>query len=248
MKKEKILTVNTEDGFTLYGFLHYPDTKEEKYPLVIFAHQFGTTHVIWHELAQEFLKLGIAVFLMDLRGHGLSIYQNGKEKKIVFNEKYESILDLINFFKKSWEKIHFERIPDDIALWINLLKKEEKIDKDEIILVGSSLGGISIIPVLSKEKVLSFVSISPAPEIVVGKENVYTALSSFENEGFFVASYNDPLLSKEISDRLVKKMREGRALFVTNKGHGVVLLVYVKEYILTFIKKILKEATWKNFT
>lgn len=241
MKKEKVLTITTKDGFTLYGFLLYPETKRDKYPIAIFAHQFGTTHVIWHDLAQEFLKLGIAVFLMDLRGHGLSIYQNGKENRIIFNEKYESILDLINFFKKSWKKVNFEKIPEDITLWIKLIKEKENIDKDKIMLIGSSLGGISIIPVLSMENISAFISISPGTEDIVGREKVYKALSSFENQGLFIASYNDLLNSKDVVDRMAKYMKEGKALFVTNKGHGVVLLPYVKEYIFTFIKNLLKE-------
>ena len=241
MKKEKVLNITTEDGFKLYGFFQYPDIQKEKYPVVIFAHQFGTTHVIWHDLAKEFLDLGYAVFLMDLRGHGLSIYQNGKVNRIVFREKYESILDLINFFKKSWKKVGFEKIPDDIVRWIKFLKENEKIDENKILLVGSSLGGISIIPVLSLENIFSFISISPGPEEIVGKERVYNALLSFEKECLFIASYNDLLNSKNIVDRLVVHMREGRAFFVTNKGHGIMLLPYVKEYIFTFVKNLIKE-------
>ncbi len=240
MRKKEVQIIS-EDGFKLYGFLYYPDNGKQ-FPLVFFAHQFGTTHVIWHDLAVKFLNIGYAVFLTDLRGHGLSIYQNGKENKIIFKTEYNSILDLINFFKKSWKKVGFEKIPDDISRWISFLKESEPVKKDHIILIGSSLGGISIIPVIEKHNIKAFISISPGVEEIVGKERVYRSLKHYKNRGLFLGSYNDLLNSKDVIERLISHMEKGVSVLTTKKGHGIVLLSELEEYIFTFIKHLNEEG------
>ncbi|MDQ7055956.1 MAG: hypothetical protein Q9M89_05585 [Persephonella sp.] len=46
------LSIKTDDGFVLKGFLYYPEESKEKYPVVVFAHQFGTTHIVWSDFAK----------------------------------------------------------------------------------------------------------------------------------------------------------------------------------------------------
>ncbi len=237
----KELKIKSNDGFNLVGFLEYPEIKKDKYPVIVFAHQFGTTHVIWSKFAKEVRKKGYATLLIDLRGHGLSIVQNGKENKIVFKIEYNSLLDLINFFKKSWKKVRFDRIPDDITLWVDYLIEKEKIDPENVILMGASLGGISIIPVVANQDIKAIISISPGSENIPGKENVQIALASYMNPVLYVASYNDSLGSNKTVNRLMKITNKGTAIFVSGSGHGVILLDRVKDYIFTFLDKLEKE-------
>ncbi len=236
----KEIHIKTDDGFRLFGFLYYPEIKKEKYPVIIFAHQFGTTHIIWSSFAKEFREKGFATLLIDLRGHGLSIYQNGKENKIIFKEKFNSLIDLVGFFKKSKEKVHFEKIPDDISLWIDYILDNEKIDPENIFLIGASLGGISIIPVVAIQDIKGVISISPGSISTVGNDRAKLALASYMNPILYVSSFNDPIGSKKTIDTLMSYTNNGFSLITTGEGHGIILLPKIKEYIFTFIQNIYK--------
>lgn len=232
------IEIKTNDGFVLKGFLEYPTVKKEEYPVIIFVHQFGTTHRIWADFAKECRDKQYATLLIDLRGHGLSTYQNGKENKIIFpkNEDF-SLIDLIASFKKSAVKVNFRKIPDDISLWIDYLLENEKIDPENIYLVGASLGAISIIPVVLSQDIKAIVSISPGPPAIMGEEKVKLALTSYENPILFIASNEDPIGSGKIILRLLKESMNGQVILVKGKGHGVVLFDKVKGYIFTFLEE-----------
>ncbi|NPA17447.1 MAG: alpha/beta hydrolase [Aquificae bacterium] len=235
MEKIKSLSVETEDGFVLKGFLHYPSIDMERFPAVIFVHQFATTHIIWEGFAKKVRELGFATLLFDLRGHGISTLQNGKENRIIFNPKFSSLVDLIGFFKKSASKVNFKKIPEDIALWASYLLEKEKI-RYPIVYVGSSLGGISVIGAVSLFKADGVVSISPGPPVIVGEAVVEDALR--KNVDFlFVSSVEDPLGSGKLVFELVGKTSGGVSIITSGNGHGVTLLKYTERYILDFLKK-----------
>ena len=238
MVYSKEVTIKSNDGFVLKGYIYYPDVKRDKYPVIVFAHQFGTTHIIWSEFAKELREKGYATLLIDLRGHGLSIIQNGKENKIIFKEKFSAIVDLISFFRKSNRKVNFSKIPEDIALWIDYLIENEKIDPEQIILIGASLGATSIIPVVSMHDISAIVCISPGSPTIIGEEIIKLSLSSYMNPAMFISSLNDPLGSEKYSRFYMRETNNGTLLIVSGKGHGVILLKKVKGYILEFLKNI----------
>ncbi len=242
MAYSKELTIRSQDGFILKGFFDYPSEKRDKYPVVIFAHQFGTTHMIWSEFAKELRKKGYATLLIDLRGHGLSVMQNGKENRIIFNKNFSSLVDLIAFFKKSNRKVKFSKIPEDIALWIDYIIENEKVDPDRIILIGASLGATSIIPVVSMHDISAVVCISPGSPAIMGEENVKLSLSSYMKPSMFISSLNDPVGSEKYSRLYMGMTNNGTLLVVSGKGHGVVLLKKVKGYILQFLQYTEKQV------
>jgi alpha-beta hydrolase superfamily lysophospholipase len=232
--------LKTKDGFILKGFLHFPETKKNKYPLIIFVHQFSTTHLLWAKFSQEMNNLGFATFLFDLRGHGLSVIKNGKEVKIL-QMKEQSLAHFFYIFRKSNEKVDFSKIPDDIADWIRLLKNNERIDENKIVIIGSSLGATSSIPVVLYEKVSAVISISPSSNVIVGKERFEKALKSFENKIIFASSVNDPIGSGKYCERYIKITKNGILFELTGRLHGIQLLPEIKEYIITFLKGFLKD-------
>ncbi len=234
----KELSVKTDDGFILRGFLYYPEEKKEKYPVIILAHQFGTTHVIWSDFAKRLRDMGYATLLIDLRGHGLSVIQNGKENRIVFKKDFSSLLDLVSFFKKSSKKVNFSKIPEDISLWIDYLIENERIDPDSVILIGASLGAIGIIPVPAYQDIKAMVCISPGSPAIMGKENVKLALSSYLNPVLYVSSINDPIGSTKYAIWYEKNSNNGTLFIFPGKGHGVVLLKKYSRYILQFLKSL----------
>ena len=233
----KPLSIVSSDGFVLKGFLNYPEIKKDKYPVIIFAHQFSTTHVIWSDFAKRLNQLGYATLLIDLRGHGLSTIKNGKKVEII-PFKGGSLANLFAVFKKSNELVNFKLIPEDIVLWIEYLKENEKIDEKRIGLVGSSLGATSVIPVVLDEDLSFVISISPgSPSLLGDKEKFELALSSFLNPFLFVASVNDPIGSGKYIQRYVEKTPNGISMLLSGNKHGVSLLPRIEEMLIAFIQK-----------
>ncbi len=235
------LELKTEDGFVLKGFLHFPEIQKDKYPLIIFIHQFSTTHLLWAKFSQEMNRLGFATFLFDLRGHGLSTLKNGKEIKIL-NMKEQSLAHFFYIFKKSNERVDFSKIPDDIVQWIDLLEKDERIDRDRIIVIGSSLGATSSIPVvLYKKNISSVISISPGSNVIVGKDRFEEALKTFDNKIIFTASVKDPIGSGKYCERYIKITKNGFLMEITGNLHGIQLLPEIKDFLVVFLKRFLNK-------
>ncbi len=234
------LQIKTDDGFVLKGFLHFPDIKKEKYPLIIFVHQFSTTHLLWSKFAGEVNKLGFATFLFDLRGHGLSTTKDGKKVKIL-QMNHRSLAHFFYIFRKSSEKVDFSKIPDDIVQWIDVLEKYKKIDRDRIIIIGSSLGATSSIPVVLYKNISSVVSISPGSSHIVGKDRFERALKTFEYQILFISSVNDPVGSGKYCERYIKTSSNGILIELTGNKHGIQLLPDVKDFLITFLNRFIHD-------
>jgi len=232
----KDVQIFSDDGFVLKGQLYKPEGKK-KPPVAVLVHQFGSSLKMWEDFYPSLIESGYAVLLIDLRGHGKSILKNGKETKIFFKENFRSPADIINFFKKSNQNVNFSLIPDDISLWIDHLIESENIDPERVILVGSSLGGISIFPVVLQQDIKCLVSISPGSPVSVGKERIDLSLSYYENPVMIVSSLNDPLGSSKVSLYLMERLNNGTLILISGKYHGKPLIPKVKGYILQFLKK-----------
>jgi len=136
------LRITSEDGFALYGWLDKPAASKKAAPLILFAHQFGSNHTIWNDLAKKFNAKGYATLNVDLRGHGKSIMQNGKENAVITDTRLDHIKEAL---VQSDAKVAFKKIPSDLMAWIELLGEDDSIDTDKLYLFGSSLGGGSIV-------------------------------------------------------------------------------------------------------
>ena len=58
-------------GYRIYGKVYIPDT-ENKCPLVIFAHELGTTHSTGEGYAEYFASRGVAYYVFDFPGGSIS--------------------------------------------------------------------------------------------------------------------------------------------------------------------------------
>lgn len=47
------LTITSEDGFILHGWLDKPVSSKRPSPIILFAHQFGSDHTTWNKLAKK---------------------------------------------------------------------------------------------------------------------------------------------------------------------------------------------------
>lgn len=228
------LTLTTQDGFKLYGWLEYPQTKQETHKIVFFAHQFGSDHTIWDELAADLRAKGFATMMVDLRGHGKSNMQNGKENAIINDNSMDHIREAI---QKSKEKVDFSQIPSDISLWLDAIGEKEDLDMENLVLIGSSLGAGALIPTIGDYEPKAYIGISPgSADPQVAKE----VLEFSNTPTLFIAGKNDPLKAQDRATQYANEAMRGTSLIISSSGHGTVLMPFIKTYIFTFIKNYVK--------
>ena len=228
------LTITSEDGFKLYGWLDKPTIVKKSSPIVLFAHQFGADHTMWNELSKKFNSRGFATLNVDLRGHGKSIMQNQKENKVITDNRLSHIKEAL---VKSDNKVGFEKIPNDLMAWLEFIAEDETIDVENLYLFGSSLGGGSIIPLLSEYDAKAIVTISAGKSKKLIQETDM-ALASSMTKALFIAAKNDPLGAAERTIEYGKKSIAGTSLIISGDGHGSVILPKVEHYIFSFIDSI----------
>ena len=169
------ITYETKDGFVLKSKLFYPTEKQPVYPLVVMLHSIGYSSEYWENLTKTFLDSGVAVVLVDLRGHGQSVYDS-------------------NFKISSWRYFsnkQFAKYPNDIAEIIMYLAMNYKnISPAHYAIVGADIGANTAI--LASEKLINkpkcFVLFSPTREFKglyipiamtnVGKGSILALVSS----------------------------------------------------------------------
>ena len=123
------VTVMTPDSLELVGNLYRPKSaKLTKLPLVVLLHQTAETHGAWKNLVDDLCASDFAVFAMDLRGCGYSIYdfRTGQNRPP-------------NTFYIGEQALY----PADIRLLVKKLFTEhgKMLDSARIAVVGAELGG-----------------------------------------------------------------------------------------------------------
>ena len=124
---KKDYTVITPDGFRLSATLEYPKVKDvEEFKTVVLLHSLGYNSEWWDTLPANLLDRGYAVLMIDLRGHGKSVY----------NPK------LVRVSWKSLTNTAYQKFPDDIKEVINYIKSDnlKKTFFNNWAIVGSDLG------------------------------------------------------------------------------------------------------------
>ncbi|SMP86922.1 Serine aminopeptidase, S33 [Epsilonproteobacteria bacterium SCGC AD-308-P11] len=228
------LTITSEDGFELHGWLEKPVLTKKSAPIILFAHQFGAEHSTWNAIAKEFNSKGYATLNVDLRGHGKSIFQNKKENKIIIDTRMDHIKEAL---AQSDEKIGFEKIPSDLIAWLELISEDKTIDMKNLYLFGASLGAGSIIALLGEYEAKGLVVLS-AGKLAALAEDIDMALATSMTKTLFIASQNDPLGATNRTIKYGKEAILGISLIVYGDGHGTVILPEVKHYIFSFMDNI----------
>ncbi|MDY0117382.1 MAG: alpha/beta fold hydrolase [Sulfurimonadaceae bacterium] len=228
------LTLVSSDGFKLYGWLDKPTHAKKATPLIVFAHQFGADHTIWDALALKFNAKGYATLKVDLRGHGMSTFQNTKVNKVITDVRLDHIKEAL---VQSDKKIGFKNIPKDLSAWIDFIGEDESLDMDSLYLFGSSLGGGAILPLLNDYEAKGFVVLSCGRLQELAQETDMALLTSMA-KGLFIAAKNDPLGGSQRTMQYMEKSVMGTAIVISGDGHGTVLLPQVEDYIFSFMENI----------
>ncbi len=229
----KELSIKSKDGFVLKAWIEYPKVKKDKYPLAIIAHQFGSNHTKWVEFAKELRKRGFVTLNLDLRGHGKSVYQNGKLNQIT---KFKSLNNLKSAIIKSSKSVGFKYISQDMATWIGFVgDKYKNIDTDNLAFFGASLGGGALISVMFDYEPKISVFFSPGSVKEVGGED---NIGDVAIPIMFVSSSKDFALNRTIA--YTKEAITPTTLILPGSGHGEALLKNSKKFVNDFLDKYLK--------
>jgi alpha-beta hydrolase superfamily lysophospholipase len=178
------VTVMTPDSLELVGNLYWPkSTKLTKLPLVVLLHQTGETHGAWRQLDDALCAADYAVFAMDLRGYGYSIYdfrtgQNRPPNTFYVGEQ--------------------ARYPADIRQLVRKVFAEHGriLDSTKIAVVGAQLGGNAGLLYAVEEPAVKFTAlISPGLEysgLQIGK-----AIRDYGERPLFMATAKMDIYSME---------------------------------------------------
>ena len=146
---QKPVEVQTNDNRIIKGKFLYPKTGKTKYPVVVLLHSLGYSSTYWGDLPNKLLANGYAVFEIDFRGHGQSIYDS------TFHKKYW------RYFKPK----AYLRFPTDITAMLNKLPKvSKKADMTHYAIIGADIGANTAILVAKSypQKPKALVLISPS--------------------------------------------------------------------------------------
>ncbi len=231
------LSTKSEDGFELKGWLEFPQKNKKLYPIAVFAHEFGSDHTMWSNTAKMLRECGYATFVMDLRGHGKSTVQNGKENKIINDLSAQNFQKSI---KLSEKKVNFKNIPMELALWLEKLSENENIDMDNLVLFGSSLGG-SIIPLFIEFEPKLAVLYSPAGAKAFGEEEVNESILNTDLSLLIFSSQGDFALQNSLE--YAKKALRPTLVVLPGSGHGSATFDLAMPYLKTYLAKYLEVST-----
>ncbi|CAA6824953.1 MAG: Hydrolase, alpha/beta fold family protein [uncultured Sulfurovum sp.] len=224
------LTLMTEDGYELHGWLDKPKDATKATPIVLLAHQFGSDHTSWESLTKKLNEKGMATLSVDLRGHGKSVNQKGVENKVQIPKNTSEVRTA---FDASAQKVGFDNIPQDLIVWLDLLSEDKSLDMSKLYLMGASLGGSALIPVLNDYDAKALIALSAGKSRSSESD---MALSSSMSKTYFIATKNDPLGASTNALEYGKKAIAGTTLILSGDGHGTVLLPKVEEYIWLFLE------------
>ncbi len=203
------LTYETKDSFVIKSKLFYPAQEAEVYPVVVLLHSLGYSGEYWGNLVKSFIDSGVAVFVVDLRGHGASVYDS-------------------NFKIRSWRYYSdttFAKYPQDITEILRYLASNYKnISTTKYAIVGADIGANTAI--LASEKLYAkpscLVLISPSRNF----KNLYTPIS-LANLGeipvLSIASVSDRFSYGEVQQ--LKKFAQGEYEMKTYPSGGMGMLM-----------------------
>lgn len=141
------LTYETDDSFVIKSKLYYPKQKAKVYPVVVFLHSIGYSSDDWGSLVQDFVDAGSAALVIDLRGHGQSIYDSDfrirswryySEKQYAIYPK--DVTDILKYLASNYKDISTTKyaiVGADIGANTAVLASEKMVNKPKALVLIS---------------------------------------------------------------------------------------------------------------
>jgi hypothetical protein len=155
----KELYIKNDSNQKIYAQLYKPK-KIGKIPIVIYSHGLGASYRAGVDYAKELVKYGIATITIDFRGGANKSNSNGSPKDMSFLTEM-----------------------DDIETIIEYVKELDFVDKDQIILMGSSQGGaVSALVSAKRDDLKGAVLLYPALGIPTHVSNWFKSKDAIPEE------------------------------------------------------------------
>ncbi|MBS1956765.1 MAG: alpha/beta fold hydrolase [Cyanobacteria bacterium SZAS-4] len=179
----------------------YPAKGAKAHPCAILLHQLGKTNADMVPLIAPLLAEGFAVVNLDMRGHGSS--QARKNVTIPFTK----------FTNSDWAQL-----PTDLNLIVQNISTVPNIDKQQLALIGASIGSnASIIEGQSAPGVKAVVALSPGLDFHGLKPAA--AMTNSRKPTLIVAARDDAY-SADSGLKLSKMEKNTSFDLLPNGGHG----------------------------
>ena len=179
----------TPDSLELVGYLYLPKlSKAPKFPLVILLHEAGEDHSVWQDFSEILCSYDFAVFAMDLRGYGYSIYDFRWGKNRPQNMFYVG---------------EFLKYPDDVALLVRQLfaKQGARLDSTKLGIIGAELGANTAMLFAASEPKVKFAGLI-SPGLEYHDLRIAPAVKDFGDRPLFIATASKDIYSMQTCEML----------------------------------------------
>ena len=196
------------DGAKIVG--SYQPPAKSSGEVFVLLHGLGSNKEEWNYFETKLTEKGFGFFAYDMRGHGESV-----------SKKDGTTLDYQTFGKPS-PGSNWNKMVDDLAKAVNFLITNEKLKRNQIGLIGASIGAnVSLIYGSSYNHVGTIVLLSPGLSYQ-GLETL-DYIKAYKKGKIAVAASPQDNYAFRSSEILFKKIRNNpQAKFIeTESGHGV---------------------------
>jgi pimeloyl-ACP methyl ester carboxylesterase len=220
------VTVMTPDSLELVGYLYLPNlSKTPKFPLVILLHGAAEDHSVWRDFTDLLCSYDFAVFAMDLRGYGYSIYDFrwGKNRP-------QGMFYVGDFLK----------YPNDVALLLRQLfaKQGARLDSTKFGIIGAELGANTAMLFAASEPRVKFTGLI-SPGLELNELRIAPAIKDFGDRPLFITTASKDIYSMQscmmLSD-VVPRVLDIK-VFDTFR-HGVTLVLTEPELMQILVNKL----------
>lgn len=239
------MSVLSADGLVLKGILEYPETSPStNYPLAVLAHQYPSTADSYGPLVEDLLDLGIACLAFDQRGHGASIM--GPAGPVVIDTPAGfTAEDFGTAFGSSIAKLSFHRMDQDILRVAAWGFSQNFIDQGRILMVGASIGGSGALlaaPRVPGLRGIITLGAAGAPAFGPdGPDRIRQALERIAVPALLASSEGDPFAGAANVRSWSAGLAHVTARIVPGNAHAMAIYYEVREEVLGFVKKAVKD-------
>ena len=127
---ESLISLETKDGWTLYGKLRLPDKASDtnKVPGVVFVHGAMHDQETFYDLTRELSRKGIATLTFNQRNRGAEPHRSVKKAQAAAGSKAGREIE-------GWDRAY---LPADIKLAVDHMASQPEVDSNGLALVSAT--------------------------------------------------------------------------------------------------------------
>lgn len=203
-------------------FIPVSGSKKKKFPTVIYSHGFGGNYEVGEPYARELAKKGYAAYCFDFCGGSPDSRSSG------------STLEMSVFTEQK-----------DLEAVIQKIKKQPYVDRKNIFLFGTSMGGVvsAITAAEHKKEIRGLILFYPAFVLVDDAKKLYAHEDEIPEKSFYLwmdvgKTYFKDLLDYDAYAQIKKYKR--KVLIVHGDEDDIVPLSYSRKAVKTYSSAALK--------